>query len=155
MASLTLHFSRYAFAATLALGAVVGTAFAVDAGAAYEKREAAMKEAGGALKALGGAAKAGTVTPDDVAKAQALADFAAALPGLFPEGTMSDKSRALADIWDDPGAFEAKVKEFAGAADTVLAAAKSGDAAALGAAVGATGPTCGGCHKMFRGPEKN
>lgn len=146
--------ARVVFGGALALG-LVGAVAVAHADAVFEKREAAMKQAGGALKALGGAAKAGTVGPAEVAKAEELAAFAAMLPDLFPEGSLSAESRALPEIWTDAEGWQAKVAEFTAAADAVAAAAKAGDAAALDEAVGATGPTCGGCHKVFRGPSKS
>ncbi|MCF4166643.1 cytochrome c [Zavarzinia compransoris] len=146
--------ARAVFGGVLALG-LVGVTVGAQADAVSEKREAAMKQAGGALKALGGAAQAGTVGTAEVAKAEELAAFAAMLPELFPEGSLSDESRALPEIWTDAEGWQAKVADFTAAADAVVAAAKAGDAAALGEAVGATGPTCGGCHKVFRGPPKS
>lgn len=154
MALAALHRSRIAIAAALLVGCG-GVAFAAGSEALVEKREAAMKQAGGALKALGGAAKAGSVDAEAAAKAQVLVDLAAEIPALFPEGSITEKSRALPEIWSDKAGFEAKTKAFAEAAATLLAAAKTGDAAALGAAVDGAGASCGGCHKAFRGPEKD
>ncbi|PWR23418.1 c-type cytochrome [Zavarzinia compransoris] len=154
MALLALHRSRWTVALALTLG-LSGAALAAGAEALVEQREAGMKQAGGALKALGAAAKAGAVTPADVEKAQGLADFATALPTLFPEGSITDKSRALPEIWTDKAGWDAKVKVFADAADAILVAAKAGDVAGLRAGVGAAGDSCGACHKAFRGPEKD
>ncbi|PWR22889.1 c-type cytochrome [Zavarzinia aquatilis] len=154
MALLALHGSRYLAAAVIVLG-LGGVALAAGADDLVEKREAAMKQAGGALKALGGEARSGSVAPDAAVKAQALVDFAASIPGLFPAGSITDKSRALPEIWTDTAGWDGKVKAFADAAAVTLAAAKAGDAAALGAAIDATGGACGGCHKVFRGPEKD
>lgn len=154
MALLAHHGSRYLVAAAIVFG-LGGVALAAGAEEIVDKREAAMKQAGGALKALGGEAKSGSVTPDAAVKAQALVDFAASIPGLFPAGSITDKSRALPEIWTDTAGWNGKVKALADAAAVTLAAAKAGDAAALGAAVDATGGACGGCHKAFRGPEKD
>lgn len=154
MALLALHGSRFLIAAAIAVG-LGGAALAAGADELFDKREMAMKQAGGALKALGGAAKSGSVPADAAAKAQLIVDLAAAIPGLFPEGSITDKSRALPAIWTDKAGWDGKVKALADAAAVTLAAASAGDAAALGAAVDATGASCGGCHKMFRGPEKD
>lgn len=153
MALRQLHGSRFALVAGLVIG-LGGVALAATADELVEKREAGMKVAGGALKALGAAAKAGTITPEDVAKAQAFADYTKEMPELFTEGSLTDKSRALPEIWTSKADWDAKVTGFQSAADTVLAAAKSGDASALGAAVELAGKTCGDCHKAYRGPEK-
>ncbi len=154
MALLALHGSRWTIAMALTLG-LSGVALAAGAEALVEQREAGMKQAGGALKALGAAAKAGTITPADVEKAQALADFAGSVPSLFPEGSVTEKSRALPEIWTDKAGWDARTKGFADATAAVLSAAKAGDVAALRTAVGAAGDTCGACHKAFRGPEKD
>jgi cytochrome c556 len=77
---------------------------------------------------------------------------------MFPKGTgigdpgMTD-TRALQDIWLKPDEFKA-------AADALVVALKSADAALGGerakydATKDAIYKACGGCHKPFRGPEK-
>lgn len=151
MALRQLHGSRFVLALGLAIG-LGGVALAATADELHEKRETAMKQAGGALKALGEAAKAGTVGADEVAKAQGVVDFSHSFAELFPDGSLA--GRALPEIWSNKAGWDEKVTAFQGAADTVLAAAKTGDAAALGAALKQAGDSCGGCHKVFRGPEK-
>ncbi len=133
---------------------VAATAMAATPDEQYERREAAMKQAGGGLKALSAAAKAGTVTDEAKAAAHAVEAFAQGLPDLFPAGEPSEKSRALPAIWSDPDGWKEKINAFRAAAAGLVSAADGGDAAALAAAVEATGPACGGCHKAFRGPEK-
>jgi cytochrome c556 len=153
MALRQLHGSRFVLALGLVAG-LAGVALAATPDELFEKRVAAMKANGGALKALGAAAKAGTITPEDVAKAQGLVDVAIGLPELFTEGSITPKSRALPEIWTNKAGWDEKLSAFQAAADTVLASAKSGDPAALGAAVDKAGEACGACHKIFRGPEK-
>ncbi len=76
--------------------------------------------------------------------------------GLFLPGTSKadrpGKTRALAEIWQDPAKFE---QAFA---DVRAAVAALGDVAgdgqpALKAAVGDLGKACGGCHKPFRAKD--
>lgn len=153
MALVNGHLRRHLLIAVFVLGCA-GVALASTAEDQHDKRVAAMKNAGGALKLLGTAAKAGTVSEEAKAAALSVDAFAQSLPGLFPAGEQSEKSRALPAIWSSPDDWTAKIKAFQTAATGLVGAAKAGDAAALGAAVEATGPTCGGCHKAFRGPEK-
>ena len=112
------------------------------------------------MKQLGGDAKAAfdPATPQADAKIK-LADaikIAESIPSLFPKGTgigdpgVTD-TRALRDIWRKPAEFKA-------AADALVVALKSSDAALDGerAKFDATKDdvfkACGGCHILFRGP---
>ncbi len=111
-----------------------------------------MKKFGGAVKAASQAA-----TPEEAkAKLAEAIAFSESIVSRFPKGTgIGDtgvtKSRALQDIW-------AKPTEFKAAADAMTAALKNidavlGDKAKADAAFAEVGKNCGGCHKMFRGPE--
>lgn len=111
-----------------------------------------MKKFGGAVKAASQAA-----TPEEAkAKLAEAIAFSESIVSRFPKGTgIGDtgvtKSRALQDIW-------AKPAEFKAAADAMTAALKNidallGDKAKADAAFAEVGKNCGGCHKMFRGPE--
>ena len=118
-----------------------------------DERVAGMKTMGGNIKAAGQAA-----TPAEAkAKiAEALA-YAESIVGRFPKGTgIGDagvtKTRALQDIWTKPDDFKADAEALVKALKGVDAAI-GGDKAKLDAAFGAVGPSCGGCHKPFRGPE--
>lgn len=112
-----------------------------------------MKKFGGAVKAASQAAK-----PEEAkAKLAEAIAFSESIVSRFPKGTgIGDtgvtKSRALQDIW-------AKPAEFKAAADAMTAVLKNidavlGDKAKADAAFAEVGKNCGGCHKMFRGPEE-
>lgn len=112
-----------------------------------------MKKFGGAVKAASQAA-----TPEEAkAKLAEAIAFSESIVSRFPKGTgIGDtgvtKSRALQDIW-------AKPAEFKAAADAMTAVLKNidavlGDKAKADAAFAEVGKNCGGCHKMFRGPEE-
>jgi cytochrome c556 len=77
-------------------------------------------------------------------------------PGLFLAGTSKadrpGKTRALADIWADPAKFQKAYDDW-GAAVAKLAEEAGNGKEALGAAVGALGKACGGCHKPFRAKD--
>lgn len=59
-------------------------------------------------------------------------------------------SRAKAEIWSDPDGFAAKFEDMATAASALIDA---GDAAAVGAGMGALGGACKACHEKYRGPK--
>jgi len=71
----------------------------------------------------------------------------------FPEGSGVDSgadTEALATIWEQPAEFEAAATRLAGASEAMLAAASSGDPAAVGAQVMELGGACKNCHDTFR-----
>ena len=57
-----------------------------------------------------------------------------------------------AEIWTDAAGFKAVLDKSASAADAIVAAVATKDAAAIGTAVADFQGTCGGCHAPFRGP---
>jgi cytochrome c556 len=64
------------------------------------------------------------------------------------------ETRAKPEIWSDAAGFAGKLETLAAATPALVAAAKTGNAGAIGAALGKVGKTCGGCHKPFRVPKK-
>lgn len=130
--------------------ALVGSA--ALAGAMSDARVADMKGIGGSMKALGDAAKAGgPITPELVAAAKKASALADGMLAKFPAGTA--EYRAKAEIWTDWAGFEKAMMSMQGAAKDLVAAAETGDAAKVGAALGAMGKTCGTCHDTYRGPK--
>ncbi|HHY49936.1 MAG TPA: cytochrome c [Alphaproteobacteria bacterium] len=87
-----------------------------------------------------------------IAAAQTLVDNFTRLPTLFPEDSQAGATRALPLIWEDWTGFEAQVAMAKGAAEALLAAAQSGDAAAIGEAARNMGAQCGACHGKYRAP---
>lgn len=85
--------------------------------------------------------------------ARALARWAAALPGMFPAGSMSDKSEALPVIWSDRAGFEARAGAYAEAATKLADLAKAGDKAGFAAQREVVAGTCGACHDTYRKPQ--
>ncbi|MDP6572266.1 MAG: cytochrome c [Rhodospirillales bacterium] len=84
------------------------------------------------------------------AHASALANVAMMAGGLFPAGSGTGDTEALPVIWEKPGEFEEKIKALEDATAKLFGAARKGDMAKIGAAAGAVGKSCGGCHKLFR-----
>ena len=68
----------------------------------------------------------------------------------FPEGSVTEDSAALEEIWFDWKDFEQKFADFRTAAASLGEAAGSGDVDATKAAFGKVGDTCKACHKKFK-----
>lgn len=113
-------------------------------------RQSIMKSIGGTMGGLVG-----------VLKKQASAEYAAPLAsnmnelakitgGIFPEGSDFGETGALPVIWEKPADFKKAVSAFQKAAANLSNVAAGGDMAAFGAAFGALGKSCKGCHETFR-----
>ena len=94
-------------------------------------------------------------TPDVAAirgAAASIAKLANQSRQWFPTGTGPDvgKTGAKAEIWQKPADFNARLRDFKGAAKALNAAARKGDVAAIKARYGDLGKTCKACHDSFR-----
>ena len=78
--------------------------------------------------------------------------FAAAIPGLFPPGTLHPQSRAKPEIWANKADFDAKARNLGEAAHAVTVAGQANDLAAYSAAAARLGEACSACHTVYRGP---
>ena len=76
------------------------------------------------------------------------------LDDIFPEGSGVGETRAKPEIWRERVKFDAAVKAFQDASAGLARVAEGGDMAAIGAALGKVGESCGGCHKPFRKEKK-
>lgn len=72
---------------------------------------------------------------------------------LFPEGSVSEKSRAKPEIWDRWAEFRELPSKVKKAAQDLSDAAKSGDEAEVQAKFKALGEACKNCHESFRAPK--
>ena len=87
--------------------------------------------------------------------AKKIAAYAKELPSWFPKGTGEEagvKTAAKAEIWSQPDDFKAATEKLPPEADKLVEIVATGDAAAIGGQLQATGKACGGCHKPFRVP---
>jgi len=84
----------------------------------------------------------------------AMEDNGKMLGDLFPEGSMHSTSRAPDAIWDDAEGFASALQAFADATRNLNRVAQRGFNDQTLEALGAVGPTCGGCHGDFRGPAQ-
>ncbi len=117
-----------------------------------EQRQARMKALGGAMKTLSTFSK-GEAEAADAAKAGGvLAAAGRAMPGWWPRGTAIGvgDSEAKPVIWTDAAGFGQRMAAFRTASVQMDAAARTGDAAQVGAAMRAVGGSCKGCHDAFR-----
>jgi len=114
-----------------------------------------MKALGGHMKGIGAVAKGkapySAATP---VHAQAINEIAQYMGLFFPAGSGGMETRAKPEIWSDPAGFAGKLEAMAAATPALVAAAKTGDASAIGAAMRTVGKSCGGCHKPYRVPKK-
>jgi len=129
---------------TLALGSLVAQV------SAELPREDAMKEMGKSMKAIKGVIDAGGPAADVTAPAQKIAEIAAKIPDLFPQGSDTEDDEAKAEIWTKWDAFTAHGKDLEAAATMLVSAAGGGDMATVGAQFEKVGGACGACHKEFR-----
>lgn len=119
-------------------------------------RIAEMKKLGGNMGAISkvvkGEANYSEALNDN---AKEIAEIAANMANLFPEGSGVEASRAKPEIWDAQYAaeFQQDIEAFQAASAQLVTAVQSGDVEMIGAALKETGGTCGGCHKQFRKPK--
>ena len=125
--------------------------------AAADHRIAEMKKMGMNMGAIAKVAKGEMAYSEALnANAKAVAEIASNMPALFPAGSGVEESRAKPEIWEDQykDAFQKDIKNLQAASEQLVAAVETGDPAKIGAALKATGGTCGGCHKQFRKPKE-
>ncbi|MCJ2179010.1 c-type cytochrome [Novosphingobium album (ex Hu et al. 2023)] len=142
-------------AAAMAGGATIAIA-APSASTTISTRQANFKKMGGAMKAL---KEQLSGTPDKAKvldAAKTIAATARVQTKLFPAGTGPSsgvKTDALPVIWTDRTTFDGDMNKLITEADKLVAAANSGNAAAMQAQFKAVGGSCGGCHKQFRADD--
>jgi len=96
--------------------------------------------------------KAGNVEAVAV-NAETMALIATQITALFPEGSLTEKSKAKPEIWQKWPEFESAVKNYGMQAEKLRDAARSKDQAATEAVAKEFGrQACGACHTPFRVP---
>jgi len=96
--------------------------------------------------------------PWDDAKMLALAEDFAAVASVdvaraFGPGTDKGTTRAKPEIWENTDDFLEKYAALQSAAEGLLAAAQSGDRAAIGGAIKDTGGACKACHDEYKAKD--
>lgn len=114
-----------------------------------EKRQKLMKAQSAMAKEIKAAVESKNYATVE-AKAKDLMGTADQLPGLFPKGSTTGKTKAKAEIWEKNDAFVKEAKALSKSANELAAAAKASNDAEMAVKLKAIGGTCSSCHKAFR-----
>ena len=113
-----------------------------------------MKLNGASAKDVQDKVKAGQIEAIAV-NAETMAINAKHIPSLFPEGSLTDKSKAKPEIWEKLAEFEAAAKNLETKAEELRDAARAKDQAKVEALMKDFGrQACGTCHQPFRQPQQ-
>ncbi len=135
----------------LAAGALVSGATVAFAQADVIKaRQENRKATGPEMRAIKGIIDAKGNARDVIPHAAKLKELEAAFDKMFPAGSDKGETHALPTVWSDKAGFAAAGQAADAAYDKLAVAAGSGDMAAVGAAFGDVGKSCGGCHTKYR-----
>jgi cytochrome c556 len=116
------------------------------------ERQRLMKLHGALWRDIQDKHKAGNIAAIPVS-AEALAINASRIPSLFPEGSLTDTSKAKPEIWQRWSDFEAAAKKLESESERLRDAAQAKDAQATDAIMKDFGrQACGTCHTPFRVP---
>lgn len=96
------------------------------------------------------AVASGADVKQEAHEGEGIALFAAAIPGLFTQGSGVGETRATAAIWANKPDFNAKAKALESAGDRLAAAAHAGDTAAFAREAAAVEQACSACHTVYR-----
>jgi cytochrome c556 len=140
---------KFLMVATLGFAAVLLSSQAFAQADVIEKRQQAMKGNSADAKAIKAAVESKDYATIET-KAKDIMGTAEKIPGLFPKGSTTGKTKALPEIWEKPDDFAKAAKNLSKAAGELAATAKGKDDAAIGEKVKAVSGACGGCHKAFR-----
>tara|TARA_R110002072_G_scaffold104540_2_gene228993 strand:- start:7817 stop:8245 length:429 start_codon:yes stop_codon:yes gene_type:complete len=121
-----------------------------DAEAEINYRKAVMKVVGGHMGGIAGILRGGVHSEELAYHAKGMANVAAIVPGVFPQGSGDGKTDALPAIWEDDAAFKVAMDRFVTAAEAIGAAAETGDNGAIASKVKALGGSCKGCHDDYK-----
>lgn len=115
-------------------------------------RQRVMKLQGASWADIQAKAKAGNIEGIAV-NAETLAMTARQIPALFPEGSLTEKSKAKPDIWQKWPEFQAAAKNLETQAEKLRDAARAKNEQLTQDIVKDFGRTaCGTCHTPFRQP---
>jgi len=147
--------SREGFTMTKKLALVAAMLLAVGGVAHADIDPIKTRQAGlGLLAGTAAGVKAVITANGDVktleGPARNISRWAHVFPTLFPAGSDKGETKAAPAIWSDNAGFQKAAAGLATAADSLAAAAKAGDATAVGVAFKAVGDACGACHKDYR-----
>ena len=128
------------------------TAPKVGTGDVVADRQRLMKLNGASWADAQAKMKAGNVEAIAV-NAETMALNSLHIPMLFPQGSLTDKSKAKPEIWQKWSEFESDAKNMTTWSEKLRDTAKTKDAAATEAVMKEFGAkACGSCHQPFRVP---
>ena len=142
------------FVAQAAAGCATGGVTTLGTADPVADRQRLMKNNGANWADIQNKVKAGNVESVAV-NAEAIALHAQRIPLLFPEGSLTAKTKAKPDIWQRRPEFQAAARNLENRAGTLRDQALAKDAAAVQATVATFGrDACGTCHTPFRVPPQ-
>ncbi len=161
-----LNWKRF-LTATVIVGAAFGVAHAqiaappvpaappkppfADPQDAIVARRAAFKAQGDIFNAMKKADDAGEDPKIFAADAHWMVEWGKQIPTMFPKGSdTGHETKALPAIWTDKDTFDKDATAFEEAITKLAAFADAGDKEGFVKQFGATGATCGACHRAFR-----
>lgn len=134
----------------LILGLLMTPLTFADGQAEYDYRHSVMEAIGGHMTAMVTIIRKGVHQDELALHARGIAALAEISPGIFPEGSMTEKSESLPAVWENRAEFDAAMDKFVEASKVMAAAAESGDMSQIGPAIQGLGGACKGCHDDFR-----
>ena len=139
-------------AVTTLLVAVLTTAQPKSPAEVVEQRQQVMKQNGDAWKNIQDNAKTGNWAVV-ASNAETISKNAAKIPSLFPEGSLTDKSKAKPEIWQKWPEFESTAKKMETEAARLQSTAAAGNGQGSQDIIKDFGRNaCGACHTPFRVP---
>jgi cytochrome c556 len=135
----------------LAAGALVSGATVAFAQADVIKaRQDNRKATGPEMRAIKAVIDAKGDAKEIIPHAAKLKELEVAFSKMFPAGSDTGDTKALPTVWSDMPGFQQASKDAEAAADKLAMAAGTGDMAAITAAWGDVGKSCGSCHSKYR-----
>jgi cytochrome c556 len=114
-------------------------------------RHAAFKAQGDIFAAMKKALDAGEDPKPFAADAKWLVDWSKQIPTMFPKGSeIGHDTKALPAIWTDKDTFDKDAAAYGEAVTKLAALIEAGDKDGFAKQFGASGATCGACHRAFR-----
>ncbi len=139
-------------AALVAVACATAQSASVGSGDVVADRQRLMKLNGASWGDAQAKFKAGNIEGIAV-NAETMAINSLHIPVLFPQGSLTDKSKAKPEVWQKWGEFEAAAKNLGTWAARLRDTARTKDAAATEAIMKEYGAkACGTCHTPFRVP---
>jgi cytochrome c556 len=124
----------------------------VGTGDVVVDRQRIMKLQGAAFADIQEKFKAGNI-PGIAVDAEVLAITALQIPSLFPEGSLTEKSKVRPEVWQRWSEFEASAKNLAIWSERLRDASRAKDQTAVADIMKDYGRVaCGSCHTPFRVP---